>query len=150
MSKYLALAIFAALTAAASAFGAMFMPDAWYAALAKPAFTPPSWLFGPVWTVLYVMIAIAGWQAWKADGLGLPVAVWIVQMLLNGAWSFLMFGQKNIGLALVDIVALWIAIAAFIVLVRDESRASAVLFVPYLAWVSFAAALNFEIWRLNP
>lgn len=150
MPKYMSLAVYAALTVAASLFGSTFMPDAWYAALAKPAWTPPNWLFGPVWTALYVMIALAGWFAWRAAGMSAPVVFWGVQMALNGMWSYLMFGQKNITLALVDIVGVWLAVAAFILTARPVSTKAAALFVPYLAWVSFAAALNFEIWRLNP
>ena len=140
---------FLAVTAIAATTGAQFMPGAWYATLAKPTWTPPNWLFGPVWTTLYVMIAIAGWLAWKASGWSRPVAFWAVQMALNTAWSVLMFGAHKIGWALVDITVLWLAIAGFIVTAWPVSRTAALLFVPYFAWVSFASALNFAIWRLN-
>lgn len=149
MGKYASLAVFAVLTVMASLFGTQFMPDAWYAGLAKPTWTPPNWIFGPVWTVLYVMIALAGWFAWRAMGFGAAVIVWGVQMALNGAWSFLMFGQKNIGAALADIALLWLAIAAFIALTARRVPKAAALFAPYLLWVSFASALNFAIWKLN-
>lgn len=150
MSRYVSLAVFAALTAVASTLGALFMPDAWYVALAKPAWTPPNWLFGPVWTVLYVMIAIAGWLVWRAGGWSAAVVAWGMQMAFNAAWSFLFFGQKNIALALADITMMWFSIVAFIALSWSRSRAAALLFVPYLLWVSYATALNFSIWKLNP
>lgn len=149
MSTYVSLAVFAALTALASLFGTQYMPGDWYAALAKPTWTPPNWLFGPVWTILYVMIALAGWFAWRRRGFSAPVIVWGVQMALNAAWSYLMFGQKNITFALVDIAMLWAAIIAFIALTWRPVPKAAALFVPYAAWVSFATALNFAIWQLN-
>ena len=141
--------LFLGLTVAAAAFGAMFQPGAWYQALVKPAWTPPNWLFGPVWTVLYVMIAIAGWLVWREQGLSFVVVVWVLQLVLNGAWSWIMFGQHQIGLALADIFLLWISIVLFAVLAWPVSLTASLLFVPYLAWVSYAGALNFAIWRLN-
>ena len=143
------LFVFFAVTAAAAAFGAVFQPGSWYQALAKPPWTPPNWLFGPVWTVLYIMIAIAGWLVWREQGLSLVVAIWLVQLVLNGAWSWIMFGQHQIGWALADIILLWIAIILFAVLAWPFSTTASLLVVPYLAWVSYAGALNFEIWRLN-
>ena len=141
--------LFLGLTVAAAAIGAMFQPGAWYQALIKPAWTPPNWLFGPVWTVLYVMIAIAGWLVWREQGLSFVVVVWALQLVLNGAWSWIMFGQHQIGLALADIFLLWISIVLFAVLAWPVSLTASLLFVPYLAWVSYAGALNFAIWRLN-
>lgn len=147
--RYLGLVVFVAITAAAASFGAMYKPGPWYAALAKPAWTPPGWLFAPAWTTLYVMIAIAGWLVWRARGASTALVFWGAQMLLNAAWSWLMFGQHEIGWALADLAALWLAILGFIVAARPISRSAAALFAPYLAWVSFAGALNFAIWRLN-
>lgn len=149
-SKYVSLAVFAGLVVAAAQFGGIFRPDAWYAALAKPAWTPPNWVFPIAWTILYVMIALAGWFAWRAAGFGAAIAFWLVQLVANGAWSYLMFGRKEIAAALIDIAVLWVVIVAFILAVRGSSRAAAWLFVPYLAWVTYAATLNFEVWRLNP
>lgn len=140
------------LTSAAAAFGAQFMPGAWYAALAKPAWTPPSAVFGPVWTVLYVMMAVAVWLVWQkrhTTRVGLALALWVLQLTLNALWSWLFFGRHQIGLALVDIGLLWLAIAATIVAFRRVHRVAALLLVPYLAWVSFASALNWALWRLN-
>lgn len=138
------LAVFVFLTAAAAAFGGQFMPGAWYDALNKPAWTPPSWLFGPVWTALYVMIAIGGWRLWQRRDRR-AVAVWGVQMVLNALWSPLFFGLKRPGLAFAEIVLMWLSIVALVV-VAGRTRW---WFVPYLVWVSFAAALNFAIWQMN-
>ena len=150
MRAVVGFVIFMAAVMAAATIGSSFLPGEWYQALAKPAWTPPNWLFAPVWTVLYVMIGFAGWLVWRAEGASPAVAIWIVQLGLNAAWSWVMFGLHNIGAALGVIAVLWLAILLFIVTARRTSGTAAALFVPYLAWVSFAAALNFEIWRLNP
>jgi tryptophan-rich sensory protein len=149
MNRFVSLVVFVVLVAAVAATAGQFMPGAWYAGLAKPTWTPPGWLFGPVWSVLYLMIAVAGWLVWRANGMGPALALWGAQLALNGIWSPVMFGAHRIGLALVVIVVLWVAIAAFIAVAWRVSRNAALLFVPYLAWVSFATALNFAIWRLN-
>jgi translocator protein len=138
------------LVLAAALFGGMFTPGDWYASLEKPSWNPPGWVFGPVWTILYVMIAIAGWLAWRGrDRSRLPITLWGGQLLLNALWSWLFFGLERPGAAFVDIVILWLLIAAFIVAAWRSSRAASLLFVPYALWVGFAAALNFAIWRLN-
>lgn len=150
MTAWLGLPVFIAIVAAAATTGMQFMPGSWYAGLAKPSWTPPGYLFGPVWAVLYVMIAVAGWRVWMAGGLvSAALAIWAAQLALNAAWSWIMFGRHEIGLALGDIVLMWIAIVAFIATAWTVDRTAALLFVPYLAWVSFAMALNFAIWRLN-
>lgn len=143
------LLIFALLTLAAATIGSQFRPDAWYTALAKPDWTPPGWIFPPVWTTLYVMIAIAGWLASRSSERQRLVPIWLVGIVLNGAWSWLFFGRHEIGLALLDIALLWGSILAFIVTAWRPARLAALLFVPYFAWVSFASVLNFTIWRLN-
>lgn len=148
-TRFVALAVFAALVVVAAQFGATFRPGPWYEALAKPSFTPPNAVFPIAWTALYVMIGLAGYFAWKAEGLGAAVGVWLLQLSLNAAWSYVMFGRHEIGLALAILMALWLAIAAFIALTWRSSRLAALLFVPYLLWVSFAGLLNFELWRLN-
>lgn len=134
---------------AAAAFGAAFKPGDWYVSLAKPAWTPPNWLFAPVWTSLYIMIAIAGWTVWRRSSAGLLFAVWVAALLLNAAWSWLFFGRHWNGSALIDIAALWSAIAVFMVLAWRPAPAASLLFAPYLLWVSFAAVLNLRIWQLN-
>jgi tryptophan-rich sensory protein len=149
VTRYTGLFVFLALVAAAAYFGMTYEPGPFYAALQKPAWTPPNNWFAPVWTVLYVMIALAGWIAWRAQGFGPRLWLWLLQLCLNGAWSYLMLGEKQITSALVDNSALWLAILTFIVVAWPVRRSAALLFVPYLLWVSFAAALNFEIWRLN-
>lgn len=149
MTRYSGLLVFLALVAGAAYFGMTYLPGPFYAALQKPDWTPPDTVFPPVWAVLYVMIAIAGWIAWRAQGFGPLLWLWLLQLCLNGAWSYLMFGEKQITSALVDMGALWLAILAFIVLAWPVRRSAALLLVPYFLWVSFSAALNFELWRLN-
>lgn len=150
MTAYAATAVFAVLTFAAAATGGLFPPGPWYETLQKPSWTPPNWAFPVVWTILYVMIATAGYLVWKEQGIGLLVGVWLAQLILNGAWSWIMFGLKNIPLALVDAGAMWVAIVAFIVLAWPVSQTAALLFLPYLAWVTTAFALNLALLRMNP
>ena len=150
MRSYLTLLPFLLVVAITAITGGRFEPGEWYAALAKPDWTPPNWLFGPVWSVLYLMIAIAGWRVWLKVGFGPVVMVWLIQLALNMAWSWLMFGRREIGLAFADIVLMWLAIIGFIVLAAPVDRIAAWLFAPYLVWVSYAMALNYSIWRLNP
>ena len=150
MQRNLSLVVFVVLVAAVASMASLVMPGAWYAGLVKPSWTPPNWLFAPVWTVLYVMIAVAGWLVWKSPNRGVLLPFWLAQLALNGIWSPVMFGWHGIGLALVVIVLMWLAIAAFVAVSWPRVRAAALLFLPYLAWVSTATALNFAIWRLNP
>jgi translocator protein len=143
--------VFLLLSAAAAIFGAQFEPGAWHAALAKPDWHPPNALFGPVWTVLYVLIAIAGWRAWFTDGPRRQVllALWAAQLLLNAAWSWLFFGLRLPWLAFADIVLLLAAIVGFIAVGWKPQRIGALLFLPYAAWVAFAAALNASLAVMN-
>jgi benzodiazapine receptor len=120
-----------------------------YGRLAQPDWAPPAWVFGPVWTVLYAMIAVAGWLVWRRTGWNTALTVYGVQLALNAVWTPIFFGAGRYGWALVDIVLLWVAIAATIVLFWRHSRAAALLLVPYWAWVSFATSLNAAIWALN-
>ena len=149
LSRYTSLFFFLALVAAAAWWSASHQPGPFYASLQKPTWTPAKELITPIWVVLYVMIGLAGCIVWRAQGLGLALAVWFVQLGLKAAWPWLMFGHKQITHALIDIAALWLAIVLFIVLAWPVRRSAALLFVPYFLWVTFAAALNFEIWRLN-
>ena len=143
-----ALTGFAVAVALAAMIGARFRPDGWYDDLAKPSWQPPKWVFAPVWTALYVAIAVAGWRLWAA-GSGLGVALWAVQLGLNAIWSPLFFGARRIDLALVDVVAMWMAVMATVAVAATVDGIATALLAPYLAWVSFAAALNFAVWRLN-
>ena len=124
-------------------------PGPWYAELTKPSFNPPGWIFGPVWTVLYVLIAIAGWRVFQRDPSGPAMKLWWAQLALNFAWSPVFFALHNIGLALVIIVVLLAVILAFIAVARRTDTVSAWLFVPYACWVGFASVLNGAIWQLN-
>ncbi len=149
-----------AVTFTAPAVGALaqFASDTmsvWYPALAKPVGTPPTWVFGPVWTTLYTMMAVAAWLVWRRDDAASSASrrraliAWGAQLALNALWTPLFFGLQRLDLALVGIVALWIAIAATIVLFARVSRAGAWLLVPYFGWVSYATYLNAGFWWLN-
>jgi len=144
--------LFLALVAAAAFFGGQWGARSWYNGLSKPRWTPPGWLFGPVWTLLYVMIAVAGMLVWNTphENRALLLALWGAQLVLNGLWSYIFFGRRDLGLGLVEIMALWLSIAAFVVVAWPVNPLAAILFLPYLAWVSYAAALNAAIWRRNP
>lgn len=146
--EWAVLAGFVVAVAAAAVFGSQFMPGEWYRALAKPSWTPPNWVFGPVWSILYVMIAIAGWLAWRA-GANTALGFWTAQLVLNALWSYIFFGQKAVGLALVEIAFLLASIVGFIVTAWPHARNAALLFLPYAAWVSFASALNAAIYLMN-
>jgi benzodiazapine receptor len=156
MSGLASLLIFLLASFAAGGIGVFFTNPAlptWYAGLQKPRWTPPNALFGPVWTALYVMIALAGWFVWRNRGhadVRAPMAIFIAQLFLNAAWAVIFFGARRIGLAFIDIILLWIAIFACVAEFSRVSVASALLMTPYLGWVAYAAALNYAIWRLNP
>jgi translocator protein len=134
----------------ASAPGAWFSPGDWYAGLDKPAWNPPGWLFGPVWTVLYAAMGVSAWLVWRCgrDSRS-ALAPFFVQLALNAAWTPVFFGMHEMGWAFAVILALWLAIAVTIAVFARHSRPAALLLLPYLAWVTFAAALNFSLWRLN-
>ena len=124
----------------------------WYQTLAKPSWNPPSWLFGPVWSALYLMMAVAAWLVWRAHGWSAARTAlnWFgIQLALNVTWSFLFFGMQRPGLAFAEIIALWLCISATTLAFREKSVTAALLLVPYLAWTSFAVLLNFAIWRMN-
>jgi tryptophan-rich sensory protein len=142
---------FAAAVAAAALIGGLGVAGtaAEYQNLEQPSWAPPSWLFGPVWTVLYAMIAVAGWLVWRRTGWNRALTVYAVQLVLNALWTPIFFGFGRYGLALVDIVAMWLLIGATIFLFRPISRTAAWLLVPYWAWVTFATALNAAIWSAN-
>jgi tryptophan-rich sensory protein len=129
--------------------GFLTAPGEWYAGLAKPSFNPPGWIFGPVWTVLYVLIAVAGWRIWQRDRTGWPIKLWWVQLVLNFLWTPLFFAAHRIGLGLVVILLLLAAILTFIAMAWRQDRVAALLFVPYAAWVAFASVLNASIFALN-
>jgi translocator protein len=152
----LGFAAFLALVAIASAIGSsVTLPqiDGWYVGLAKPSFTPPNWVFGPVWTLIYLMLAVAGWPIWHRYGLSearVALSLFAVQLVLNVLWSVLFFGLQRPGAALVDIVLLWLAILATLATFLRLRSAAGWLLAPYLLWVSYAVALNAAIVHLNP
>lgn len=124
----------------------------WYQHIAKPAWTPPDWIFGPAWTTLYALMAIAAWLVWRRGGFsvaGNALALFIVQLVLNAVWSVLFFGMRRPDLAAVEVIALWLAILVTIVAFWRHSRAAAMLLIPYMLWVSYASALNVAIAYLN-
>lgn len=140
--------------AAAGIGSALTVPSipVWYQTLAKPSWTPPSWLFAPVWTALYSMMGTAAWLVWRPrgwTGASLALGLFVSQLALNVAWSGLFFKLRMPGLAFVEIVVLWLAIAATIWSFARHSVPAAWLLAPYLAWVTFATALNLSIWRMN-
>jgi tryptophan-rich sensory protein len=145
-----ALAGFIALVVLAALIGSAFQPSDWYAALRKPPLTPPNWIFGPVWSFLYLCIAVAAWLVWRARrGATTPLALWASQLLLNGLWSLLFFGLHRPGLALLELaILLALVVATTAAFFRVRSLAGALL-VPYVLWVGFAIYLNAGIWYLN-
>lgn len=147
----LSLSVFFLLVFGVAFIASRYEPGSWYAGLNKPAWTPPNWVFGPVWTLLYLAIAFAGWLIWRNSGekFYLALLLWIVQLVLNGVWSWLFFGLQNPAAAFVDIVLLLGAIIFFIVISYPLSRPASWLFIPYGCWVAFALFLNFTLWRMN-
>jgi tryptophan-rich sensory protein len=139
-----------AVGAVGSLFTAPSIPT-WYAALNHPAFAPPDWLFAPVWTALYVLMAVAAWRAWKVRGLASPeLRLYGFQLLLNLAWSILFFGLRRMDLALGEIAILWLTILTATILFWRADRIAGLMLLPTLAWTGFAALLNLAFLRLNP
>ncbi len=149
--RYLPLLLFLVVTLGGGLLiGMSNMPGPWYAALDKPPFNPPDWLFAPVWSILYVAVAVAGWRIWRLDDTtGGAMTAWWVQLGLNFLWSPVFFTLQAPGLALAVILALLAAIVVFILPAWRRDRTAALLFLPYGAWVAFAALLNASIWWLN-
>ena len=154
----LALLGFVALCLAVAAAGGAVTASSvgtWYAGLAKPSFNPPNWVFAPVWTALYLMMAFAAWRVWRRRGAGdarlamLALGAWALQLALNLSWSLLFFGARLIGAALAEIAVLFAAILATALLFWRIDRVAGALLAPYAAWVAFAALLNAALWRLN-
>jgi translocator protein len=143
---------FCAAVIAVASTGAIFRPGDWYKGLKKPSWCPPNRLFGPAWTALYLTVAIAGWLVWRDFGFdkaSYAFAFYFLQLLLNMLWSPLFFGLKRPDIALAELVVLWVSIAMTIGAFWSLSETAALLLVPYFAWVTFAGALNFALWRLN-
>ncbi|MHC4983713.1 MAG: TspO/MBR family protein [Planctomycetota bacterium] len=154
-ASYLALLACAAAVFAAGGIGSAFMRAsnrAWFDGLSKPTWQPPDWLFGPVWTILYVSMAISAWLFWLSAprrAKAIPLTVFGIQLALNAAWTGVFFYLQRPGAAFAEIAVLWLAIGATALLFRRRSVAAAALLLPYWAWVTFAAALNLAIWQMN-
>lgn len=140
------------LTFGAAYIGSRFPVDDWYTELVKPPWNPPNWLFGPVWSVLYLLMAISVWLVWLKEGLAdafIPLGIFLLQLVLNAAWSWLFFGKHEMGIAFLEILLLWAAILACVILFWELNPVSGILLVPYILWVTFAAVLNYTLWQLN-
>ncbi|MFM2169607.1 MAG: hypothetical protein RIS79_3978 [Verrucomicrobiota bacterium] len=137
------------LTFLAPLAGAFTPPGAWYQTLNKPSWNPPNEIFGPVWTLLYLGMAVAAWLVWKRGGQGQALRLYVVQLALNAAWTPVFFGAHQLGAAFIVIVCMWFAIFLTLRAFWAVSQPAGLLLVPYLAWVSFASVLNFTLWRLN-
>ena len=132
--------------------GSRFMPGEWYASLAKPDWNPPSYVFGPVWTTLYILMGISAWLVWRKVGFSGATSVlglFLVQLVLNSLWSYLFFGIHQPGLALIEIVILWSVILVITIGFWRISVTAGIMLLPYLCWVGFASVLNLQLWRLN-
>lgn len=154
LQPWLVLILFFAICLGAGGIGSVFAAKGvrdWYPRLRKPPATPPSWVFGPVWTTLYVLMAISGWLIWRQyhGGARPALLIFFAQLALNVAWTPIFFGSRMPGVALAEIVVLWFAIAFNIFVFYMLLPVSAYLLLPYWLWVTYASYLNFEIWRLN-
>ena len=154
-SQTLGLAGWLTLTFATAAIGAMASVQAgtFYMQLIRPVWAPPAWLFGPVWSVLYLLMGIAAWLVWRAYGFrgaATALGLFIVQLAVNALWTWLFFVWHQGALAFAEILVLWLLIVATIIAFRQRHILAAVLLIPYLAWVSFACALTYAMWTLNP
>ena len=154
--QFVGLAGWLFLVFAAAAVGAVASTEAgsFYAQLIRPRWAPPAWLFGPVWSVLYLLMGIAAWLVWRVHGIYKARAaciVFVAQLITNALWTWLFFAWRQGGLAFAEIILLWsLIVITFISFWRLRARTAAILLMPYLAWVTFAAVLNFSIWQLNP
>lgn len=153
--QILGLVFFLAICLGVGGIGAMATTpeiDGWYRDLQKPSWNPPSWVFGPVWTTLYILMAVAAWFVWRKQGFKgaeLPLSLFGVQLLLNLAWSWIFFHFHKPGWAFAELVILWLFILATVVTFFRMTRTAGLLLLPYLGWTTFASVLNFTIWRLN-
>ena len=160
LASWVALLAWIALAATAGALGAIASRDAgvFYGALAKPSWAPPGWLFGPVWSALYVLMGVAAWLVWRAAPATAAdrairrrgLALFVGQLALNALWTWLFFAWRQGTLAFGEILILWVLILATVVGFWRARRLAGVLMLPYLAWVSFAAALTYAVWQRNP
>ena len=147
---WFAFFIFLCACGAAATTGSMFQPGAWYDGLEKPNWTPPKWLFPVAWTTLYLLMSGAGARVIGDPAAGTALAFWALQIALNTLWTPVFFGLRNMRAGMVIIVFLWIAVAATMIAMLRVDILAGLMFVPYLAWVSVASALNYSVWKRNP
>ena len=149
---WIGLIFWLAVTFTVAWIGSWFQPGEWYAGLVKPTLTPPGWIFGPVWTLLYAMMATAAWLVWRrygwANAIG-PLGLFFGQLALNALWSYLFFGAHHLLLAFIEVMVLWIVIVLTMVSFWRTVPAAGALLIPYVIWVGYASVLNFQLWRLN-
>jgi benzodiazapine receptor len=152
MRKIVSLVICLAACLATGWVGSRFLPGPWYESLVKPSWTPPNSVFGPVWTVLYIMMGVAAWLVWqrrKVCRVTTPLFLFAIQLILNGVWSYIFFGRRQPAGAFIEIVILWVAVLFLLIGFWRIQRAAGAMMLPYFLWLSFAAALNYQLWRLN-
>ena len=155
-TRWIGLAVFVAVCLGAGGLGAIATtPEiaGWYRTLAKPAWNPPGWIFGPVWSALYTLMAVAAWLVWRAAGLSAakgPLALYLVQLALNALWTWVFFRWRLGGWALTEIMVLWLVLVPTVVNFWRVRPVAGVLLLPYWAWVTFAAALTAAVWQRNP
>jgi len=154
MNKIWKFVISILVSLSAGAIGGIFTISAiptWYTTLNKPGFNPPNWLFGPAWTILYILMGIALYLVWIQDKKNKKIAYifFFTQLVMNALWSFIFFGAHDLGWAFVEIVVLWLAILGTTIAFYRILKPAAYLLIPYILWVTFASILNFAIWRLN-
>ncbi len=151
MNSIISLVVSLVVCFAAAFVGTRYLPDEWFRNLKKPSWNPPNWLFAPVWTLLYALMAIAAWRVWEQVGVKsvLILTLFVVQLGLNAAWTWIFFGLHRLDRAFVDIVVLWVLIAATLIGFWQVDEWAGLLLLPYLAWVTFASFLNLTIWRIN-
>ncbi|MEM5470579.1 TspO/MBR family protein [Hoeflea sp. AS60] len=142
--------IIALLVIATASSGSIFKPGEWYRSLRKPSWTPPGWAFPVVWSILYIAIGVSGWLVWQAQGMGIAMGLWLLQLVFNGAWSWLFFGRRRMDLAFGNICLMFLTIIAYMITAWPVSQTAVLLFLPYAAWVATAGTLNRAVWRLNP
>ncbi|MFK7876791.1 MAG: TspO/MBR family protein [Paracoccaceae bacterium] len=147
---WLLFTIFLLACISAGMTGGLFPPGPWYRALKKPSWTPPDWVFPVTWFVLYVCMSVAGARVALLPANGIALALWALQIALNGLWTPVFFGLQKIRMALGFVLALWVAVFACMLAMWQIDWVSGALFLPYLLWVTIASALNASVWRLNP
>lgn len=153
--QFVGLLVWLLLSYGTSAIGALgsLQAQSFYGQLSQPVWAPPAWLFGPVWTLLYTLMAIAAWLVWRKGGFGAQrsaLSLFLIQLILNASWSWIFFAWQLGGLAFAEIMVLWLLIVATTMAFWRVAVIAGALMLPYLLWVGFAAALNFALWQMNP